>query len=320
MIKNIRTALFFYTDLALPRFVASIPYYLALIILKLRLSKIMGVEVWHRNSFKKGNYVFGLSDLDITILVPKIQYKKHSGEILSILKSHKKFFPFLGETNLYIPELIQVASASLNVFERLRDPILSFKLPPQTDHDPQIEKIVFLLRMLNSDKEKLTNFSYLRQKKWKNHLQELGFETNEKITRKFIIDIIMDLASFPKVQQSELRDSLEILTSLAIKDHDIYHMDLPHLWRFIFPHKFIWDEDRLNTNLSSISTTAIEKICIRQLNWEIWGIMSQLPFLPASLDVTTHLRRQSNLALALGDTSTYERFELVIDLAEDLRN
>lgn len=319
ILKKFRYYSLFWLDSLLPRFVAAIPYKIAFIILQKRLKHLADVNIWYRNSFKKGNYVFGISDLDITILMSQKNYRESSSEILHILSSHKKIFPFLGESNFYFYELINLESACLNDFESKRDPILLFMIASKFENENQVEKIVFLLRALSSDKEKLTNFPLIRQSKWKAHLKDLGIEIPKQVTKDFIIDTIIDLFDLPKEQHPELRKIMAISSSTEIKDHDIYHIQLPYLWKYIFPHKFIWEETHLNDDFSLIKNTIIEKICLRQLNWENWGIMSQLPFLRKNNDIIAHLNRQSKLALALGDKLTYERFKIVISFAEKLK-
>lgn len=319
MRKSIQNTFFYTIDLFLPRFIAVIPYNIALRSLILKMAVFNNVQVWDRNSIRRGNFIFGVSDLDITILITGKMYTDEANEINRILKEHKMFFPFLGETNFYLDDLSGKLAPSLNYYERLRDPILSNKLINIDYDDLNVEKATFLLRMIYADRVKLGKMTFLRQKKWKGHFSDLGFNIPDKVSIENVLENLLELLKLNATLEKKLMEVIRFVLTTDLNEQNIYHIELPELWKFIFPHKHIWfDYDRVE-NFDIIKGTLLEKVCLRQLEWEIWGLMSQVPFLPSiEENLVKHLKRQARAALALDHQSPVDA--MVIQLNEALED
>ena len=66
----------------------------------------------------------------------------------------------------------------------------------------------------------------------------------------------------------------------------------------------------------------MEKVCLRQLDWEVWGLMSQLPFLP-SIDenLIEHLKRQARASHALNPAGEMTlKVDQLVQVAEKFKN
>jgi hypothetical protein len=288
--------LFFYSlDKALPRSLAAVPYSMALKSLQSVL--VDKSTVWARNSFKRGNYIFGVSDLDISILI-KADQLKNLAIFQDELKKSKSLYPFLGETNFYVEEALARFAPSLNTFEGSRDPILLGRV----GHKPFLntEKIVFLLRMLYSDRTKLNRMPFLRQRKWKIHLSDMGEKISGDISYKDIFEIIINSIG---EQNDKVREVLEFLIRTDVTEESIFKMNVPHLWKYLFPHKYLWF-DKGRPFDESLDDGIFRDICLKQIDWEIWGLFSQLIFLnPSDIGFSLHMNRLKELAIILEDNS-----------------
>ena len=305
----------------MPNILRTLPYHLAIYTLKKRINKLDGVRVWHRNSVKKGNFVFGVSDLDITIFTSREKYFYHASSIEKILKSQKFFFPFLGEVNFYLDSLILSISPSLNFYERMRDPELSEQLQDIKYQNLNVDKIVFLLRMIYADKEKLGRVSFIRQKKWKAHFQEMAFETPPKITTAYIVRILIETMQLPSDLEKKVSEAIYFLLTTELNDQNIYHIKLPELWKFLFPHKHLWFHSEKEEKFDIVKGTILEEVCLRQIDWEVWGLMSQLPFLPnIDENLIKHLANQGKASqLLCNKNDLLKRIDEITIMAEDFK-
>lgn len=285
---------FFHTvDILLPRPIAAIPYQLALESLTLLIGTT-GVEIWSRNSFRRGNYTFGLSDLDLTIFIKNGPDKNQVEEIKSILKEQKKIYPFLGETNFYWEKYADKFSSSFNMFERQRDPLLDSRLSPRV-YDTDIEKCVFLFRMLFSDYEKLNRFPYLRQKKWKQHFIDLGLQPQREIHVNHIENALQQT-----LENFSLVPVFDFLKKSDLSDQSVFFDEKPVEWKYIYPHKHLWFTDENDRDLDLSGLEKVRQICLRQISWEVWGIMSQMPSLFHHKDgIKLHMGRLEKVAKSL---------------------
>jgi hypothetical protein len=160
----LRDSLFYFVDKILPRKVAVIPYLSALKDFQLNsLNRWIDVSIWCRNSIYRGNYVFGLSDLDLTIYFEKDFHHQTLQEILRYQKHLKKVYPFLGELNLYVDSLSRELKGAVNYFEFHRDPILVKRIGQLESFDLKTDGAVFLLRMLYADRKKLRASPYRQE-------------------------------------------------------------------------------------------------------------------------------------------------------------
>lgn len=293
--NNLFYATFTLLDQCLPRKVARLPYDFAYQQLReASHHSPHSVKVWTRNSVKQGNFVFGLSDLDISLL-SSAETAKEFDPILRLLSHQKTLFPFLGETNFYHPEWCQLLKASANFFELSRDPDLFQMLAPSKD---PVDDVVFLLRMLFSDRENLITRPDIRRRKWMKHFLDVGVVPPGDITFDSICTTIGAIAAEPRIASS-----LQMLRE-DLSEPGVYFMPKKHFWKYLYPHKHLWFETSEVDEPGEIRGTKLAKICLRQIDWEIWGLMTQLPYIPdLNMGFKVHLERLGKVASALGDES-----------------
>lgn len=308
---------YYYIDLCLPRRVALIPYQLAFKYLRLQLAPLPGVSVWYRNSCYRKNLVFGVSDIDISIMI-KLDHLDEVRYIKNAISCSKNKYPFLGEVNFYVEEKISLYEPSLNYFERCRDPRLSLMFNSNLPDDMTVEKIVFLLRMVYSDRLNLLTIPRCRQKKWKIHFMDLGLSYNGEITHEVIINQIVTLLDVDVDVKKEVLSVLRLLFEKDFDESKIFQIISP-ICKFLFPNKYLWYENSEIECPDSIKNTMLEKICLRQIDWEIWGLMSQLPFIgKVDRGIEVHLKRLLNVSSEFKDLTGINI--RILDLIEVSKN
>ncbi len=155
----------------LPRAVALIPYQCALVVLRLFIGLGMKASVWNRNSTRSGSFLFGVSDLDLTVVgKSSINFEFLKSSLIVL----KRVFIFLGETNLYHYSQLELVLPRMNVYELKRDPELE-KLNRYPKQETKVEKFVFTQRMLFADVLTLGTDPGLRQLKWKHLFDLFGY-------------------------------------------------------------------------------------------------------------------------------------------------
>lgn len=306
--------LFFYlVDFFLPREIALWPYTFAYLDFSKKLNLVGNVQSWYRNSCKRKNIVFGISDLDITILINKNSYDNINA-CRALLSIYKKKYPFWGEVNFYLQDELLFFNSSLNYYEKKRDPELAKFLPSNIFLNLKVEKIVFLLRMLYSDRKKLLTSAYCRQKKWNVHFKDLNLPCSKNISFQTVVLEILKL--FEEKDQPFVMDALQFLKSSHFSEENIFHQKTPLWWKFLFPHKHLWIDDFF---FPEDENNFLKLICLRQIDWEIWGIMSQLPFIPKEdKSIEIHMTRLLLLAKNFKDSSGIEkRIHRLINLSKN---
>lgn len=283
----VRDRFFYFLDLLLPRFLAKLPYQFAELYLRRKLKRIFSQsELWIRNSVMLDSYVFGVSDLDLTIFSNEELDELH---IKQFLINGKRQFPFLGEANCYLEKDLPLVNATINYFELKRDQFLLSKFV-KNEVDREVETVVFLLRTLMADKKTLKGDEKIRIKKWSEHFLSLG------LTENFI-----DKRTVVKVISSYFTDSENIklvlnnwLDSSPWRD-DLFHDDFGAKWKIIYPHKYLWFEHDRN-ELPLALTDFEQKIILRQVDWELWGLYTQRYFLQRE-SVEIHLQRLKKMLI-----------------------
>lgn len=290
--------MWFLTDRILPRFLTKIPYDLAAFIINLRIRRISNSKVWYRNSYVTGNYVFGVSDLDISIMMDRLNPDQII-KITSELKKLKRVFPFVGEINFFIRDHVVDLSPSLNLYEKKRDPIINSLMMDYAPFGQDVEKAVFLLRMLEADKKNLLEIPLARQKKWRNHFQELNLSFPRFIDKNFIIKTIMALIA-PESNDKEINEAINFLFCPLSEDEHVLFENKPAFWKFLYPNRHFWSDDLSSENLNMVKNSSLRWICLRQIDWEIWGLNTQLALNMHSDDnIKDHIKKLHKVALAL---------------------
>lgn len=296
-------------DSVLPRWVALIPYLCALWALRLFIGLGMKASVWNRNSTRNGAFIFGVSDLDVTV----VGRSSISFDLLkSILAGLKKVFIFLGETNLYHYSQLDLVLPRMNVYELKRDPDLQ-KLNRFPKQETKIEKFTFTQRMLFADVLTLAADSSLRQSKWKNHFDLIGYDHQGKtIDLKFVKEALKDLCDHnPKISEA-----IEIWLKHVFKPgFDPYHSDLGEGFKILAPHAYLWFhlENRDKEFLDSLNE--MEKEIIRaQINWEFWGLYCQRYNLNRQ-QILDHLHRLLKVYACIASKEESKKLEQDVALA-----
>lgn len=283
-----RQIFFSFIDSLLPRSVALLPYRIALgfvsFILKLACGR--DTQVWNRNSTRIGSFVFGVSDLDITVVTGK---NFNETLFMDILKQSKRLFVLIGETNFYNENDLSWILKKANLFELKRDPVLS--LPYLKDINPlrtNVEKFVFIQRMLFTDFRILHENPEGRQRKWRSYLKLIEEDYDDQV---ICVSLVMSVLIKLLGKNTEIESSLTKWLELAHKgETDFYRKDLGQGFRILAPHCQMWDEIDVPTFV--LQLTEIEKMIIkRQIDWEIWGLYVQRHW----LDRNQSMRHLSNL-------------------------
>ncbi len=279
---------FFYSvDKLLPRKLAAWPYQEALNSIQIQALSSNGIRAWARNSYRIGNFTFGISDLDLTVLILPEATDQDVRRFGSFLDSQKVLYPFLGEINYYFSETLKEFESSLNLYEKLRDPGLENYLRNGKQHS-DIEKAVFLLRMIYSDKIRFIERPWLRQKKWQEHFRTLGLPAAPAIELGNVIDV---LGALLKVDSDMLKESLAPVES-RLTEENVFEAGMPRYWRFLYPNKHLWFHFGPENDMDKVRGTPLGQVCLKQIEWEVWGIMSQALVLKKHREgVERHLRR-----------------------------
>jgi hypothetical protein len=244
----------------------------------------LGLKVWNRNSTKTHTFVFGISDLDLTIM-------GKGDTSFSFLRSSlclfKRLFIFLGETNYYDRKDLPFIIRRINPYELKRDPSLK-----EQGHDGKIEtaaeKFIFIQRMLFSDIFSLTDFPELRQSKWRHHFDLVGLPQVDKVINSTTVtNALNELAGF----NPRIRLSIDMwINQVFKKDFNPYRSSLGEGFRILAPHLHLWYEEGDEREFLQ-SLNAFERDVIKgQIDWEFWGLYTQR-YYSAGPKVRTHLLR-----------------------------
>lgn len=325
MNKNLRDHLFYFADQILPRRLALLPYSMALSSVKENASSnLPGCEVWERNSIKRGNYVFGLSDLDLTFYANINYSREELSQFFSNLNRIKTLYPFIGEVNFYFSSLAQQLIGSVNFYELNRDPVLKKKIIV-SNFDYRIDGLVFILRMLYSDKFKLSESPYLRHKKWSAHLSDVfgtSLQSTHTLNFKFVQDYLLRGMELETKFLPEFESVMTILADPNFDEATVFDRKMPEIWKYLFPHRYIWFAGKGTEDFQAIKNTLLGDICLRQIDWEVWGLMTQLPFLQDNkYGFRIHLERLQIVAQNLDDSDDVsKRISVLLDFGERFFN
>lgn len=294
-------------DSVLPRPVALIPYQCALWALKAFIGIGMNARVWNRNSTRNGAFIFGVSDLDVTVVAKSSISFEFLRQALATLK---RVFIFLGETNLYHYSHLSIVLPRMNTFELKRDPDLQ-TFYPAVKTPTVVEKFVFTQRMLFADIFTLAADSSLRQSKWKNHFDLIEYDHHGKnIDLRFVTDALKDMCHHnPRISQA-----LEIWLQHVFKPgFDPYHSKLGEGFKILAPHCHLWFQLENKDGEFLAGLSQMEKEIIRaQINWEFWGLYCQRYAINRQ-QVLNHLERLQKAYACV--SSENERKMLELDIA-----
>lgn len=268
----------------LPRWVARLPYDMALWVIWAYFKLGFGARVWNRNSTRTGSFVMGVSDLDITIVYKGVLPFSLLNEAL---RGFKKFFIFLGEANVYQFAHLGRILPRMNACELKRDPVLEF-YRTKVKFPDEIEKFVFTQRMLFSDVFTLRSEPEMRQEKWKQHMKLLGVDTKDKfIDLDFVLNVLKSFA----LNDSRICSALdEWKKRIFTPGLDIYQTDLGEGFKILAPHLYLWFQSKDERPFLQDLGENDKKIIRRQIDWEFWGLYSQRYHLDHK-SIEAHMKR-----------------------------
>jgi len=285
------------------------------------------IKIWPRNSYILGTLICTLSDLDLTF------YATEKVEIYSKLWRYrllKIFMPFLGEINFYHKDKVSKFLSYANSLELGRDPSLMKCLDYRTNQDSSYEKIVFFLKVLESDRRNLKKIPTYREKKWKLHLDKMGWEMPKEISLDELLSLLhrklqeqnlsgkvflKTFFSLPSRKKDDLNRIYEECSRQGlIKDYILYY---PFYWiGSAFYHDSFEHDLELLKNLSEPEA----RLLAEQVRWELWGLFTQLEVTPDKATLLMHLENIKRLVAKIQIQETLkeslESIELLTDLVE----
>ena len=235
--------------------------------------------IWARNSYESGDLVPGLSDIDLTVISTEGEPPPYSLEVLGVFK---KIFIILGEVNSYNPESLEIIKDIYNYYEIQRDPKLMsyFNLSKKPN---EVDSTIYLMRTYESDKHNIENRIKFRKRKWLRVFQLLEIENEE-------------------LSMSSLYTQLQKRIGERILNNQMLYS--PHTWLECNFQKL--NDTQVKEIFSSLTETE-SLIIIGQIRWEVFGILTQLPFLKNRKDMRYHF---DNLKTILSYLSSSDAVEL----------
>jgi hypothetical protein len=296
--------LFYQVDKFLPRSAARLPYQLCLE--ALALTTPVQLSIWCRNSIYDGNFVFGISDLDVTAISSMRLSEDGYKLVFNHARQIKKIYPWLGEINLYAQDDLKSISELMNPYELSRDKNLIKLTSPLTT--PTIaEKCVFILRMLYSDRINLKHSPEFRQKKWKGHFEHLGIHHQGKITTDSIKAVLVEMTG------TNIIPVVDFFLNEHYIAERVCHLDTPLEWGYFFPHLFLLSQGfPIETE-----NQMLKEIAIAQMKWEIAGIYTQRHWLGTE-DYRVHFEGITKFYRSLTSESEGDRIVRIVNQLLDL--
>ena len=297
--------IFTIADAMLPRWVAKLPYTFAILALKL-IGFGLDCVVWSRNSVRSKTFIFGVSDLDITVISRRNLNVSFFNDCLLTLK---KLFIFLGEINLYDEKDLELVLNHMNPYELGRDPELESFVKLKNKEIRNVDKFVYIQRMLFSDIHSLHEAPNLRQAKWRLILNAIGHNHNQKfIDLNYVIKVLKDLScSSERISQSIDNWKTKILK----KKIDIFHEDFGEGFRILAPHCYLWfhsmDESFFLKGLNEFEKNVVKA----QIDWEISGIYSQKYHLERE-SISLHISRLKMVYSFISNNEELKKLEFII--------
>lgn len=294
----------------LPNKVGSIPYHLTYMIVKV----IVGgnsYKIWSRNSYKFKKLEPGISDIDFTLLV---ENKEEVPAIVSKKRSLQKLIPIIGEMNIYDKKDLYFISKVINHFEKLRDPNLANLLPHS--NESQIDKLIFLTRMLESDIQNLNERPKQRLNKWNYHFKHLAIpKVEDELSIRSISKLIDDYSDsrykaselFEKIVDEKSFDTIYYKYRKSFRIKEIICL-LTHRW---LVHANGIGDLEICINANDFDQFDIDVICAN-LKWEAFGIYTQAH----QQDQSKNILYTELIILFLDDLYNKTSNEMLISLKE----
>lgn len=282
-------------------------------------------RAWCKNSVALDDFIFGTSDLDISILMDDENAYQSVKGLLSYLEFLKGLFPFVGEISIYLkPDLLWLKPL-INPFELRRDPeLLKYLSLDGSQKELGIsEKRVFAIHWLMSDHKKMNqNFSH-RKPKVKRFSGLIGWhKLAECSDYQEFIDVFLKYLFKDKEEGQRFIDLWQRLSEfLNNKDHQgllAFYQEYKEREFFMTYFPTIWLGISVELGLISEELLLIEKaakedkeVLEGMLSWEAWGLYTQHLFHMESVDLTIHLGHLKKVAEAIKCVELVDAFEVL---------
>ncbi|MFA7613372.1 MAG: hypothetical protein WCY48_03980 [Candidatus Caldatribacteriota bacterium] len=276
----------------LPASLVLLPYHLANFIV-VTMASLLQLKCWARNSYYFKNIVPGLSDIDFTLFIPSSSPESTLQLFLTSYKDLKKIIPILGEVNIYKEKELPLIEKLINSYELKRDPLLTQNYLRSKKAD-DLEKIVYMLRMIESDFKSITQRSHLRRKKWTFHFKEIGLTPPENFDLRSIINSLDTLT-----QEFILSSQLETILSKMAKGHiSLIYDEATTIEQMkpiilLYPHRWLVYSNGLNQTehyLEQIEfNTSEENLILSHIRWELFGLITQRHNLSKESNLSNYL-------------------------------
>ena len=283
---------------------------------------------WCKNSVALDDFIFGISDLDISILLVDGEDQKKTKNLLSHLVLLKRLFPFMGETSIYFESDFSWLRTLINPAELRRDPELlkrmSFygSLKELTIN----QKRAFAIHWLMSDYKKMERDFSQRKAKIKRFSGLLGWGKLDQCSNyeDFLGTFLVYL--FKEKRDRKVFQDLWQKTSILLERND--HQRLLKFYRDYKERAFmmtyfpaVWLGLSVELGLISEELLLIEEMSQEHRNkkgeksvleemlaWELWGLYTQHLFHADSIALTIHLGHLKKVAIALGNQKIVDAF------------
>jgi hypothetical protein len=262
---------------ALPFWLGRIPYDMVFHLVK-QMAKSLGLQCWARNSYHLNYLTPGISDIDFTILVPIGISREKTKTFLKYYYAIKKIAPIVGEVNIYHETDFSLIKQWLNKYEIQRDPLLASRF--SLNSSGPADKLVYLLRMLESDRKNLKKSPFNRERKWNFHLGQVATMTSAKLSVKSIIEAIASTA-FENMNKGEFCKFLDVYLNNSVeKTYSSYRKEKKiKIFMILYPHRWLVHANSINDVTICLGNNHFSKeeheIILSQLRWELSGIYSQ---------------------------------------------
>tara|TARA_R110000868_G_scaffold313440_2_gene574430 strand:- start:6346 stop:7245 length:900 start_codon:yes stop_codon:yes gene_type:complete len=248
-------------------------------------------EVWVRNSLALGDLVPGLSDIDFTIYNNDKRLNLDHQLLAQVTTWLRHFIPIIGEFNYYNVETLRLVQDLANPHELDRDIVLKTKLQTVEKKKTQSDHLVYLLRLYHSDSENLRLNPELRAKKWNRVFSAINAGVN--YNGRLSVDSVI---------QSYLTPA-----ELSLEPVVYPHLWLAHNWKSLDSNLRAVDEFKSGRDF-------LKQVTLGQIRWEIFGILSQLPFLKNAKDMQYHFSHLAKIVEHI-DISESKQLRNTIDQA-----
>lgn len=270
--------------------IGRLPYQAALSILTSRIVKLHpGLAIWARNSFLTDAFRPLRSDLDLTIWLERSPPDYVLEQLQNILLRTKRYFPALGERNVYAADSVGRFAKFANRYELARDPLTVDRVKKfrGTLISERAEASVYLLRMLEANWQDLALRKSGQTSKWHFHLHAVGMAelSNDEWVNPIMAIVTRALAWLEEIEGAAFcSDVINNIYNYFRGRSEKWPGQVSQTVAAVFPHHFCYVGFP-----SAALKSALSEIFAAQISWEIWGLYGQCTLgerktLPAHLE------------------------------------